>query len=99
MKKCNFTEFQCWTINCLLASTAIRLSSLINIKIQDIDFDIIHTKNRKSLILPLNKDILRILREYLKHRLVEEGYLFCNTYRKQTNKATLAINMQMNLIY
>lgn len=100
MKQCNFTEFQCWTISCFLASTAIRLSSLINIKIQDIDFDnellkVMHTKNRKSLILPLNKDILRILREYLKHRHGEaEEYLFCNTYGKQSNKATLAINMR-----
>ncbi|OOM81814.1 tyrosine recombinase XerD [Clostridium puniceum] len=100
MKKCNFTEFQCWTISCLLASTAIRLSSLINIKIQDIDFDnellkVMHTKNRKSLILPLNKDILRILREYLKVRQGETvEYLFCNTYGKQSNRATLALNMR-----
>lgn len=100
MKKCNFTEFECWTISCLLASTAIRLSSLINIKIQDIDFDnellkVMHTKNRKSLILPLNKDIIRILREYLKHRQGKgEDYLFCNTYGKQSNRATLAINMR-----
>lgn len=100
MKKCNFTEFQCWTISCLLASTAIRLSSLINIRIQDIDFDnelikIMHTKNRKSLILPLNKEILRILREYLKHRQGEAtDYLFCNTYGKQSNRSTLAINMR-----
>lgn len=49
-----------------------------------------HTKNRKSLIIPLNSDIKKILQEYLRYRKGEsDDYLFCNIYGKQLAKSTL----------
>ena len=60
LKKCSFTEYQCWVMTNFLFSTAVRQRSLMNIKVKDIDFDnnVVYvnvTKNRKPLIVPLNQ--------------------------------------------
>lgn len=95
MKKCSFTEYKTWVVVNFLMSTGIRQNSLINIKIKDIDFstEVIHvnvTKNRKPLIIPMNNDIYKILKEYLKYRQAddEEEYLFCNEYGDRLTKST-----------
>ena len=67
IKSCSFTEYKSWVIINFLLSTGIRMNSLINIRIKDIDFDnevayIRTTKNRKSLIIPLNQTIIGILK-------------------------------------
>ena len=75
-----------------LLSTGIRQNSLINIKIKDVDFDndivyINTTKNRKSLIIPLNEDIVKILQEYLKYRGGgADDWLFCSIYGEKMTK-------------
>lgn len=95
LKMCNFTEYKSWVIVNFLLSTGIRQHSLINIRIKDVDFEnevvyINVTKNRKPLIVPLNKDILKILTEYLRYRGGEpEDFLFCNAYGKQLVKSTV----------
>lgn len=96
MKTCSFSEYKSWVIINFLLSTGIRMNSLINIQIKDIDFDndviyIRTTKNRKSLIIPLNRTIIRILKEYLPIRQYnsENDYLFCNVFGKQLVKSTL----------
>jgi integrase/recombinase XerD len=79
----------------LLFSTGVRQRSLINIKVKDIDFDndIVHvnvTKNRKPLLVPINKTMSNILKEFLKYRQHKnmDDYLFCNIFGKQLVKAT-----------
>lgn len=96
LKQCTFQEYKCWVIVNFLLSTGIRQHSLINIKVKDIDFDneVVHvnvTKNRKPLIIPLNNDIVKILREYLKYRGAEsnDDYLFCNVFGKKLTKSTV----------
>ena len=95
LKQCTFTEYKMWVMTNFLLSTGVRQKSLLNIKIEDLDFDselinISHTKNRKALIIPMNSDIKKILQEYLKHRGGERrDYLFCNIYGKQLAKSTL----------
>ena len=95
LKHCDFTEYKIWVMTNFLLSTGIRQHSLMNIKIKDIDFDaevayINVTKNRKPLIIPLNQDILRILREYLKYRKGDsDDYLFCNVFGKQLVRSTI----------
>ena len=96
LKTCSFTEYKIWVLENLLLSTGVRLSSFINIKIKDLDFDncvlnVTHTKNRKPLIIPLNKSIQLILKEYLKHRQhnSNEDYLFCNIYGDQLTKVAV----------
>ncbi len=86
IRKCGFVTYRSWVIVNFLLSTGIRQNSLINIKIKDLDFDndmvyINTTKNRKSLIIPLNEDIVKILHEYLKYRGGgSEDWLFCSIY-------------------
>ena len=73
VRKCIFSTYRSWVIVNFLLSTGVRQNSLINIKIRDVDFDnsvvyVNTTKNRKPLIIPLNEDIIKILKEYLQYR-------------------------------
>lgn len=95
LKQCTFQEYKSWVTISFILSTGVRQRSLINIKIKDIDFDnemvnINVTKNGKPLIIPLNREIVKILKEYLKHRNhdSEDDYLFCNTFGRQLTKST-----------
>lgn len=101
-KKCEFTEYRNYVITAFFLSTGIRLTSLVNIKIRDLSLseeivNIMHTKNRKPLTIPLNDEIIKILREYLTYRQYqnEEDYLFCNIYGKQLTKS--AITQALNV--
>ena len=96
LRKCGFTEYKCWVIVNFLLSTGVRQNSLINIRIKDVDFEaeVIHvnvTKNRKPLIIPMNRDIQKILKEYLKYRQScdENDYLFCNEYGDKLQRSTI----------
>lgn len=95
VKKCNFTEYQCWVMTNFLFSTGVRQRSLMNIKIKDVDFDnnVVYvnvTKNRKPLIIPLNLTMASILSEYLKyrHHKSNDDFLFCNVFGQQLAKST-----------
>ena len=95
IKKCSFSEYQCWVMTNFLFSTAVRQRSLIHIKVKDIDFDnnVVHvtvTKNRKNLIVPFNQTMRNILQEFLKYRQHKstEDYLFCNIFGQQLIKST-----------
>jgi len=89
IKTCSFAEYRNWVLACHLSATGIRLNTLINIKIRDIDFNyniilLRELKNNKPYEVPIDKDYLPILKEYLKIRNGEpEDYLFCNHYGKQ----------------
>ena len=66
IKKCTFAEYQCWVMPNFLFSTGVRQRSLINIKIKDVDLDnnvvyVSVTKNRKPLIVHLNRTMADIL--------------------------------------
>ena len=95
IKKCSFTEYQCWVMTNFLFSTGVRQRSLINIKIKDVDFDncvvyISVTKNRKSLIVPINETMSGILKEFLRYRQHKniDDFLFCNIFGNQLTKST-----------
>lgn len=68
VKMCNF-----------LLAVGCRLNSLINIRVEDIDFinNMVYlntAKNRKALIIPLSETIVQILKEYINIR--KGGYIF-----------------------
>lgn len=95
IKKCNFTEYQCWVMTNFLFCTGVRQRSLMNIKIKDVDFDncVVYvnvTKNRKPLIVPINDTMVNILKEFFKYRQHNstEDYLFCNAFGNQLVKST-----------
>ena len=63
LKECTFAHYRTWVMVCLLLSSGLRRNSLVNLKCKDIDFDnrvlyVNTTKNRKTLIIPLNGMIL-----------------------------------------
>lgn len=96
LKKCNFTDYRDWVIINFLLATGCRLSTLINIRIKDLDFenDLIsysHTKNRKSQLMPISFNLKKVLIEYLQYRKGEqEDYLFCTAYGNKINENTLS---------
>jgi site-specific recombinase XerD len=78
------------TILTLTYSVGLRVSEIINLKIDDIDSKrmIIHIKNakgRKDRIVPLSQTVLELLREYYKHYNPSE-YLFNG---QSTNKYSI----------
>lgn len=94
-KKSNFTEYRNWVIVNYLLGTGNRASTVINIKIGDIDFTagtiiLKKTKNRRQQIIPLSYSLLIILREYMKYREGgEDDYLFCNSYSQKLTRPAL----------
>lgn len=96
IKKCSFCTYRDYVIVSFFLSTGIRLSSLINIKIKDLklsesEVEIVHTKNRKPLTVPLNSNIKKVIAEYLTYRQSNnaDDYLFCNVYGQQLKKSTI----------
>lgn len=94
VRKCIFSTYRSWVIVNFLLSTGVWQNSLINVKIRDVDFDnsvvyVNMTKNRKPLIIPLNEDILKILKECLQYRGGEaDDWLFCSVYGKQLTRSS-----------
>jgi integrase/recombinase XerD len=95
-KKCTFVEYRTYVLANFIISTAVRVNSLINIKVKNIDFDnkVVYvnvTKNHSALIIPLNNTITRILKEYIRIRQCQsdDEYLFCTVYGEKLNRKTV----------
>ena len=91
---CSFTEFKVWVFENYLLATGNRLSTALNVRIRDINFEdgvimLAKTKNRRQQIIPLSNTLAEILREYLEIRGGEaDDYLFCNNYGQQASSRT-----------
>lgn len=73
LKKCDFSEYRNWVITNFLLGTAVRLSTLKNIKIEDLDFDNMQislriVKNKTPYCIPMSYSLKNILFEYLQIR-------------------------------
>jgi len=88
IKKCSFAEYRNWVMVNYFLATGNRVSTVVNIRICDIDFtdgmiSLTKTKNRKAQVVPLSQTMLRILQEYLAYRQgTPEDYLFCSQFGK-----------------
>jgi len=86
LKASDFSEYKIWAFSNYLLGTGNRISSALNIKITDLDFDnavirVNKAKNRKAQIIPLSHALSTVLREYLTYRKGEStDFLFCNAY-------------------
>ncbi len=84
LKTCTFSEYRNWVMTNYFLSTANRLETARNIRIKDIDFleneiYLRHVKNKKPYKIPMQRELKKILIEYLGFRKGEpEDYLFCN---------------------
>lgn len=94
INSCSFTEYKTWVFENYLIATGNRLSTALNVRIKDIDFDngiivLRKTKNRKQQIIPLSATLADVLQEYLVVRGGQpEDYLFCNNYGEQASNRT-----------
>lgn len=95
LRKCDFTEYKIWVLENYLLGTGNRLGTVLNIKIEDLDFDndcvlLRKTKSRKQQIIPLTHSLIVILREYLRYRGgAPEDYLFCSSTGLKADTRTI----------
>jgi len=89
MKNCSFAHYRTWVMENFIYSTGVRKRTLINIKIEDLDFDnnliiLKVLKNKKQMYIPMSLKLKEILQEYLFYREGNpEDYLFPDKYGNQ----------------
>lgn len=94
LKIATFTEYKMWVFSNYLLATGNRLSTVLELKICDLDFDSLliqlnKTKNRRAQIIPMSETLAKILREYLRYRKGKpDDYVFCNTRGGKGNLRT-----------
>jgi len=83
VKTCRFSEYRNWVMANYLAGTANRISTAVNLKICDLNFEeeeifLRAVKNKKPYIIPMNGYLKKILLEYLSYRGGEpDDPVFC----------------------
>ena len=96
----SFSEFKTWAFENYLIATGNRLSTALNIKIGDIDFDngvirMSKTKNRRQQIIPLSNSLANVLKDYLEVRGgSDDDYLFCNQYGEKASERSYQLLVQ-----
>ena len=90
--KCSFVEHRTWAVICFILATGARISTVINIKREDLNLNehyVIyrHLKNKSTQMIPLSTSITKILSEYLRTWSIDGDYIFCDIHG---NKATVA---------
>ncbi len=96
-KKCSFAEYRNWVVVNYLLATGNRVSTVVNLRISDLDFDdgmiaINVQKNKKKARIPMEKaHLAKILRTYINEWLIASDgsylseYLFPSTYSENTS--------------
>lgn len=88
---CSFAEYRSWVVINWVLATGNRISTVINMKIKDIDFDdnminINYQKSKKKTRIPLQTTLRKILLDYIDEWLVDDNgeyiseYLFPSSY-------------------
>ncbi|MEG1433729.1 tyrosine-type recombinase/integrase [Eubacterium sp.] len=100
IKKCTFTEYKTWVFENIIISTGLRLSSVLNLQIQDIDlsensFTINNTKNKNPTKAYFNQEMALILSKYLKYRGGNsDDYLICTDTGNKISLRTMQGNVK-----
>ena len=100
LNSCTYSELRDYCIINIVLNTGVRASSIVNVKIEDVDFKaktihFRHMKNRQEQVFPLKKDTLKIIRLYLD--CVEDEldeYMFINSEHKQLTSKQLSVSFQ-----
>ncbi|MDR3288911.1 MAG: tyrosine-type recombinase/integrase [Peptococcaceae bacterium] len=98
--KCSYNELRNWTMVCFLISTGCRVSTLINIRLQDIDFInmMIHFRHMKSSRaeatsrtqqFPLSKELNRVLKTYIRNTEGLDEILFPSTSNTMLHQSSV----------
>lgn len=82
---CSFAEYRNWVVVNWLLALGSRVNTIVNIKIKDIDFEnetvaIKVQKNKRISHYPLERKLVKILREYIDEWLVDEDGSYLSDY-------------------
>lgn len=100
LDRCTFSDFKIWAFENYLLATGNRISTALNVRIEDINFEdniiiIRRTKNRKQQIIPLSNTLSEVLKQYLEVRGGSPAdYLFCNNYGEKGDIRTYQQQVQ-----
>lgn len=95
IRECGFVEHRNWVLVNYLLETGNRLNTVLNLMVQDIDFDngmviLNTTKNRKAQYNPISEQLIKILTEYIRiYRLKKDKYLFINELGEQMTRNSM----------
>ena len=95
LEQCRFVAFRNWAICCFLLGTGVRLTTLVNIKIDDLDFVekqiyLVKCKNRKQYVIPMSPKLESVLDAYLQIRNGElNNWLFVNRFGDKISTKTV----------
>ena len=94
-----YTEFRTYCIINLLVGTGMRRSSLINIKLDDIDWNkqlirLRHTKNKQVHYVNMNSKVVSVLKDWLKYRVDDDNsYLFTTHIGEKLSPITVTTSI------
>lgn len=95
-KDCPFSEYRNWVLTNFLLSTGVRIGSVPDIMIEDVDLDnrtiiIRHVKNRKHYYVYISDALYTILVEYIAVVSAVSEYLFPNVFGEKACPKSLAL--------
>lgn len=99
-KKVTFVEYRDWAFVNYIMGTGQRLSTIINIKIKDLDLQnglvyLHHLKNRKQIVLPLTSSLVEVMKDYLRIRGNNQNdYLFCTAFGEKVAPSTMIASIR-----
>ena len=99
-KDCTFAESRTYAMICFIMSTGARASTIINLRIEDLDFKrktitFSHLKNKATAIIPMSNTIYKVLRDYLTEwDRGSSGYVFCTV-----NENKMTVNYLDHALY
>lgn len=92
-KTAEFDDYRNWVIINYILACGSRLSTIINIRMRDINLEqqeiiLRHTKNKTQQVIPMASALKSILIEYIRYRKPksDDDYLFCNWHGGQLSR-------------
>lgn len=94
MSQCSYAELRCWVQCMVFLTTGIRRSSLLNIKLEDVDFKkntirLTHTKNKQTSYVAITENTAKAIRLWVKYRVNNSDYLFTTIKGTQLNENSI----------
>lgn len=79
-----YSQFRCWIASVIACNTGCRISSVVNVRKQDIDIKartitFIHSKNGKPFKIPVSRKVIDDLEFYIDSIDTDSDYLFLNS--------------------
>lgn len=101
--RCIFSIFRSWVIINFILGTGARVSTITNLKVEDVDFSnkeirYTHLKNKQSAIVPMSQSLERILKTYLNTWDLGKGYLFPSKHGVQLTSSALEQSLRRYVV-